>query len=234
MMYDIAALQTEYGANYTTNSGDTVYSWDPHDRAGIRQRRRPGRACRQQDLHDALGRRRQRHLRLLTTTPPTSPSTCSPAAWTTTSTTQLANLGGGHNAAGNIANALLYQGNTRLADRERHRRLGQRHDHRQQRRQPPHRRRRQRHLDGGGGTDTAVYSGNLSDYLQVQNVNGSWTITDLRAGSPDGIDTLNNIEQLQFNDGVVAIGSAPTPVVQAPTIVSFSNDTGALGDGITE
>ncbi|MCK4712458.1 MAG: M10 family metallopeptidase, partial [Marinosulfonomonas sp.] len=29
MMADIAALQEMYGADYTTNSGDTVYSWDP-------------------------------------------------------------------------------------------------------------------------------------------------------------------------------------------------------------
>ena len=29
MMYDIAAVQTMYGANYTTNSGDTVYKWSP-------------------------------------------------------------------------------------------------------------------------------------------------------------------------------------------------------------
>ena len=30
MMYDIAALQDMYGANYTTNSGNTVYKWDPN------------------------------------------------------------------------------------------------------------------------------------------------------------------------------------------------------------
>ena len=30
MMSDIAALQAMYGANYTTNSGNTVYSWDPN------------------------------------------------------------------------------------------------------------------------------------------------------------------------------------------------------------
>jgi serralysin len=29
MMLDIAALQSIYGADYTTNSGNTVYSWDP-------------------------------------------------------------------------------------------------------------------------------------------------------------------------------------------------------------
>lgn len=30
MMYDIAALQHMYGADYTTSSGDTVYSWKPN------------------------------------------------------------------------------------------------------------------------------------------------------------------------------------------------------------
>src|SRR3712207_6110204 len=29
MMYDIAALQYLYGANYNTNSGDTAYAWSP-------------------------------------------------------------------------------------------------------------------------------------------------------------------------------------------------------------
>ena len=29
MMYDIAALQEMYGANYTTNSGNSVYTWSP-------------------------------------------------------------------------------------------------------------------------------------------------------------------------------------------------------------
>ena len=29
MMYDIAALQRMYGANFTFNSGNTTYSWNP-------------------------------------------------------------------------------------------------------------------------------------------------------------------------------------------------------------
>jgi serralysin len=28
-MYDIAALQDIYGANYSTNAGDSVYKWSP-------------------------------------------------------------------------------------------------------------------------------------------------------------------------------------------------------------
>ena len=77
-------------------------------------------------------------------------------------------------------------------------------------------------FDGAGGTDTAVYSGNLADYSQVQNGDGSWTVTDLRSGSPDGTDTLKSIEYLQFADQTVAIGTAPPPPNNAPVA---SNDT---------
>ena len=55
-------------------------------------------------------------------------------------------------------------------------------------------------LDGGDGADIADYRGQQSDY-RVTVSNGVYTIVDLRAGSPDGTDTLRNIEQLRFNDG---------------------------------
>lgn len=55
-------------------------------------------------------------------------------------------------------------------------------------------------LDGGAGIDWVNYSGNRADYL-VQQVNGTtWTAKDLRPGSPDGIDTLVNIEHILFRD----------------------------------
>ena len=44
-----------------------------------------------------------------------------------------------------------------------------------------------------------------SDYSWSRNANRSWTITDLRAGSPDGVDTLSNLEFLHFSDSSVAI-----------------------------
>ena len=89
-------------------------------------------------------------------------------------------------------------------------------------------------LDGSSGTNTAVYSGPSTAYQVTQNANGSWTITDLRSGSPDGTDTLVNIQLLQFSDATVAIGTvAPPPVIAAPTISSFSPDSGSVGDGIT-
>lgn len=57
-------------------------------------------------------------------------------------------------------------------------------------------------LDGGFGDDTAVFSGNVSDYLAVLNAEtGIVTITDLRPGSPDGTSTLLNIDRFQFADG---------------------------------
>jgi hypothetical protein len=84
-------------------------------------------------------------------------------------------------------------------------------------------------LDGGSGTDTVVYSGLASNYQLVHNANGTWTITDLRAGSPDGTDTLTNIEQVQFSDTLVSLNT----VLSAPTISSFSTDSGIAGDNIT-
>ena len=46
-----------------------------------------------------------------------------PGEWTTTSTQQVANLGDGHYATGNIANALLYQSNPASLDRKCNRRF---------------------------------------------------------------------------------------------------------------
>ena len=56
---------------------------------------------------------------------------------------------------------------------------------------------------GLSGSDTAVYSGSSTNYQVTQNADGSWTVVDLRSGSPDGTDTLRNIEYLQFNDRTV-------------------------------
>ncbi|WP_460086126.1 beta strand repeat-containing protein, partial [Roseibium sp. LAB1] len=58
-------------------------------------------------------------------------------------------------------------------------------------------------IDGGKGTDTAIYSGNWEDYNIVQNEDGSYTVTDLRSGSPDGVDTVSNVENFRFADGDV-------------------------------
>ena len=67
-------------------------------------------------------------------------------------------------------------------------------------------------LDGGGGTDTAAYSGNRAAYT-ISVSGGVTTIT-----GPDGTDSLTNVEQLQFADGLYNISGIPlaAPVAGPP------------------
>ena len=58
-------------------------------------------------------------------------------------------------------------------------------------------------IDGGSGTDTAVFDGAASDYLIALNADGNIQVAD-QAGT-DGIDTLIEVELLQFADGLVAV-----------------------------
>lgn len=111
MMGDIAALQYIYGADFTTNSGDTVYKWDPasgdtlvNGQIGI----------------DAAGN----HIFATiwdgggTDTYDLSSYTTDlaldlrPGGFSDFFTNQIADLGDSHFASGNIYNALLFQGNS--------------------------------------------------------------------------------------------------------------------------
>jgi Ca2+-binding RTX toxin-like protein len=68
-------------------------------------------------------------------------------------------------------------------------------------------------IDGLGGSDIAEYGGAQTDY-RVTFSNGAYTIEDQREGSPDGTDTLRNIELLRFNgDDPIAIGDAVAPAL---------------------
>ena len=71
-------------------------------------------------------------------------------------------------------------------------------------------------LDGVGGTDTAVFSGVRANYTVEINDDRSVTITD-NVGT-DGVDTLRNIEKLQFTDETLDIATPPsTPVIGTAT-----------------
>ena len=233
MLYDIAALQYMYGANYNTNSGDTVYTWNPSTGResinGVAQAA-PGGNTIFMTLWDGGGNDTYNFSNYTSNLS----VNLQPGGWTITSTTQLANLGNGHTAIGNIANAYLYNnnpaslienaiggtGNDTIIGNAADNKLtgGAGNDS----------------LDGVSGTDTAVYSGLSTDYQVTQNANGSWTVVDLRTGSPDGTDTLSNIELLQFSDKTVAIGTITPPVVvPAPVISAFSPDSASVGDNIT-
>ncbi|MDB5522254.1 MAG: hemolysin-type calcium-binding repeat family protein [Rhizobium sp.] len=118
MMYDIAALQHMYGADYSeqANNGDTTYGWDPTtgqffingltDAAATPKANKifmtlwDGGGHDIYDLHN-YGNNTKIDLR--------------PGEWTTTSDTQVADLdgtGGSRVAPGTVANALLFEGNT--------------------------------------------------------------------------------------------------------------------------
>lgn len=56
-------------------------------------------------------------------------------------------------------------------------------------------------LDGGEGIDTAIYSGNHSDYRLTRTGN---TLVVEAQGGADGLDTLSQVERLQFADTKLA------------------------------
>ena len=84
-------------------------------------------------------------------------------------------------------------------------------------------------LIGGAGTDTAVYSGNQADYTFTDNGDGTWTITDTRAGSPDGSDTVSGIETLQFADTTVNFAQLTTLPDAVDSLASMEVDTAITG-----
>jgi serralysin len=111
MMMDIQALQYLYGADYTTNAGNTTYSWNPTTGAmsinGVVQGTPGGNRIfltiwdgNGTDTYDLSNYSTNLNIDL------------TPGGWSTLSSTQLANLGGGNFARANVYNALLFGGNT--------------------------------------------------------------------------------------------------------------------------
>ncbi|WP_114944498.1 M10 family metallopeptidase C-terminal domain-containing protein [Microvirga calopogonii] len=112
MMYDIAALQRMYGADFSTRSEDTTYRWSPSTGEtfidGVGQGAPGGNRVFMtlwdgggNDTFDFSNYRVGLSVDLR------------PGEWSTTSAQQLADLGGGRPARRSIANALLYNGDVR-------------------------------------------------------------------------------------------------------------------------
>jgi serralysin len=114
MMYDIAALQHIYGANYATNSGHTEYTWSPTtgemfvNGAG---QGAPGGNKIFLTVWDGSGSDTYNFSSYTTALT----IDLQPGEWTSTSPEQRAKLhwNGSKLAVGNIANALLHNGDTR-------------------------------------------------------------------------------------------------------------------------
>jgi serralysin len=204
MMLDIAALQFMYGANYGVNAGNTVYSWSPTTGEmfvnGVGQGA-PGDGNGGisnrvfltiwdgggNDTYDFSNYTTALNVDL------------NPGGWSKTSAAQLAYLGDGHYARGNVFNALTYQGSTAslidnaiggsgddviignsLANRIKG---GGGNDF----------------VSGGGGVDTLVLQGNRAEYTALPVVGGLFYLKDNVAGR-DGTDSFSNVEVLSFRD----------------------------------
>jgi Ca2+-binding RTX toxin-like protein len=182
MMYDIAALQTMYGANYTTNADDTTYRWDAATgRMSVDsvEQARPGANRVYMTIWDGDGNDTYD----LSNYAGGVTIDLRPGEWTTTSAIQLANLGDGHYARGNIANALLFDGDTRSLIENAIGGAGG---------DVLYGNVAANILDGRGGSDTVVLTGLQSDYVftgKAANV----------AVTGFGVtDTLLNVEFIRF------------------------------------
>lgn len=78
-------------------------------------------------------------------------------------------------------------------------------------------------INGGLGIDKVIYQGLKAQYLMTENNNGTWVITDT-VQNRDGTDSLTDIEKIQFSDQLYSL-----PDALAPTVISFTPNDGALG-----
>jgi hypothetical protein len=207
MMFDIAALQYMYGANFDTNAGDTVYRWDAAtgemslNGAGQGV---PGANRVYMTVWDGGGTDTYD----LSNFDTGMVIDLRPGGWTTTSAVQRANLGDGNYARGNVATALLYQGDTRslienaIGGAGRDTLVGNEAAN---------------VLDGRGGRDVAVLAGSRADYVFAGTA-ASATATGFGV-----TDTFLSIEAVRFSGENRAysmanlLGGAPDDFRDTPT-----------------
>ncbi|WP_314955526.1 M10 family metallopeptidase C-terminal domain-containing protein [Bradyrhizobium cosmicum] len=237
MANDILALQTMYGANYTTQSGNTVYTWSQTTGQefinGVGQLAPGGGAGGSANrIYETVWDGGGIDTYDLSNYTTSLSINLNPGASSLFSSVQLANLGNGHYASGNVYNAYLYSndarsyidnaiggsGNDAIAGNVIANTLnggsggdtltgGGGNDS----------------IIGGAGTDTAVYSGNRANYTVAYNsATQTFTIDDLRSGSPDGADTVTTVEYFQFADGALSSNAVANPPVSIEAIGTTS------------
>ncbi len=229
MMYDIAALQRMYGADYGTNAGATTYRWNPATGEmsvnGVGQGTPGGNRVFMTvwdgggtDTYDLSNYANGVTVDL------------NPGAWTQTSPVQRASLGSGQRADGNVANALLVDGDPRslienatggsggdrlAGNQVANVLVGNAGDDVLEGRGGDDL------LDGGGGRDTALYGSFRTQHQLSGNV-ASRTVS-----GQEGTDRLLGIEIVGFADGrlvsdvadaaAVAYRALDTALGRAPT-----------------
>ena len=201
MQVDIAALQYLYGANFSYNSGDTVYKWTPDNGTMYVN----GEASKSptsniifmtiwdgggNDTYDLSAYKNDLSIDLR------------PGQFSTFSEAQLANptelISQLDLAPGNIANAMLYNNDLRslienaIGGSGNDRFIGNIANNNFKGNGGND------YMDGGAGVNTSAYNGSIKDY-SINRIAG--TVTDNVAGR-DGADTIANIEKLVFTDFV--------------------------------
>ena len=225
MMLDIAALQTLYGADYGTRSGATTYRWNPETGQmsidGVAQGM-PGGNRIFMTVWDGGGR----DVYDLSNYSTALSVDLAPGAASRFSEAQLANLGNGHRASGNVYNAMLHEGDTRSLIEDA--RGGSGHDTIRGNQAANtlwgnagndvlEGREGNDTLIGGEGFDTALLRGRfLAEGAEgrLESRVTSWeagglTVTTFRLTSGGGeavdSDRLVGIERLRFTDGAIVL-----------------------------
>ena len=203
MMDDIAALQYLYGANFSV-VGPTTYRWDPATGEtlinGVSQGSPSGNKVFQ-TIWNGDGREATFDFSQYASGVQVN---LNPGAFSVTSAAQLADLGAGHSAQGNVYNALQYQNDPRslianafggsgndvivgnAADNLLKGGLGV------------------NSIDGGGGVNTALY-----DVTRSQAAISLASDGTVQVAFAGGQDSLRNIQALHFSDETVATATVP-------------------------
>ena len=240
MLDDIAALQYMYGANFSTNSGDTTYTWSTT--TGEMSVNGAGQGASTTNtifmtLWDGGGTDTYDFSNYATNLK----VDLQPGGWTTTAAGQLANLGGGwypnHYARGNIASAYLYNGDLRslienaIGGSGNDTITGNQGNNRLEGRNGSDTLNGldgndtlvgglgNDILNGGAGTDTCIIAANFADCTYVYS-----TLTGvMQISGADGVDQASRVEYFQFTDVLKTLADlAPGLDVDLPHLVSTS------------
>lgn len=78
-------------------------------------------------------------------------------------------------------------------------------------------------LDGGAGANTVRFTAAYGSYTLIGQGAAAWTVTDGRAGSPDGTLTLTSVQRLQFLDSTLTAANAPSVTTVGKVETAFAN-----------
>jgi hypothetical protein len=203
MMYDIAAFQYMYGANFTQVGRNNIYTWSATTGAEFINGLSQGTPV-DNHIFETVWTEGANSTYDLSNFSQNQVDDMNPGGWMDFSTSQLADLNafapskpqGEIFARADIYNALEYNGDSRslidniITGSGNDTIVGNAANN---------------VIDGGGGTNTFVETGNHTNYNFQRLNTGYFQIKDLRTGSPDGTDLFKNIQEVRFADGTYAI-----------------------------